>query len=67
MIDTEISEAEDRALHAKFFEVFKQNTTAVNLWPPMDVYELFYRAGRHDAEAETLARLQTTSQPTRSS
>ena len=48
MIDLEMDKESDRELHDRFIEVYRQHMTAVNLWPPMDVYELFWRLGRSD-------------------
>lgn len=58
MIDKELDTAADRLLHDKFIDAYRQNMTAVNLWPPMDIYELFYRWGRMCSVTEIIAQLQ---------
>lgn len=62
MIDKDLDDDLDRKLHERFLEVYKEHLAKASTWPPMDLYELFYRAGRVDLAAENLAQLKAPSE-----
>jgi len=60
MIDQDIDSRCDRELHEKFLKSYREHLKQAMTWPPMDLYELFYRAGRADAVTEVFASLEQT-------